>query len=80
MKYSKIIKKKKLNLNYRDTSYVVKNYASKWTDSKKYFYTLEKILNTGTGSNKQRELYTSSKKLLKNGGKLIFPFPDSEII
>ena len=37
MKYSKIIKKKKLNLNYRDTTFVVKNYASKWTASKKYF-------------------------------------------
>jgi len=33
--------------------------------AKKYFYTLEKILNTGTGSNKQRELYTSSKNFKK---------------
>ena len=32
---------------------------------KKYFYTLEKILNTGTGSNKQRELYTSTKNFKK---------------
>ena len=38
MKYSKIIKKKKLNLNYRDTPYVVKNYASKWTASKKWTF------------------------------------------
>jgi carboxylate-amine ligase len=33
--------------------------------AKKYFYTLEKILNTGTGSDKQRKLYTSSKNFKK---------------
>ena len=36
---------------------------------KKHFNILEKILNTGTGSNKQRKLYASSKSfehMLKN--------------
>ena len=38
MKYSKIIKKKKLNLNYKDTPYVVKNYANGWKASKKWTF------------------------------------------
>ena len=38
MKYSKIIKKNKLNLNYKDTPYVVKNYTNTWVASKKWTF------------------------------------------
>ena len=82
-------------MNYRDTPYVVKNYASKWTASKKYFYTLEKILylNSENEAKKKKpdfylvlpwhfkdHIIKREKKFLKNGGKLIFPLPDIEII
>ena len=38
MKYSKIEKKKELDLNYKDKPYVVKNYAKNWTASKKWTF------------------------------------------
>ena len=38
MKYSKIKKKNKLNLNYKDTPYVVKNYTNTWIASKKWTF------------------------------------------
>ena len=38
MKYSQIKKKKKLDLNYKDSPYVVKNYAKKWPASKKWSF------------------------------------------
>ena len=38
MKYSQIEKKNKLDLSYKDKPYVVKNYAKKWTASKKWTF------------------------------------------
>ena len=38
MKYSKIEKKIKLDLNYKDKPYVVKNYAKNWSASKKWTF------------------------------------------